>query len=53
MGSQLDDLPGIGEKTATKLLKHFKSVRKIKNASIEELESIVGKAKAEKLKGLK
>ncbi len=41
--TELRDIPGIGEKTAEKLLTHFKSVKKIKLASVEELENIAGK----------
>jgi excinuclease ABC subunit C len=49
--TEIEDLKGIGKNTADKLLKHFKSVKKIKDASLEELETIVGKKKAELLKG--
>ncbi|MBX2961081.1 MAG: excinuclease ABC subunit UvrC [Cyclobacteriaceae bacterium] len=45
----LTGFEGIGEKTVTKLLQHFKSVKKIKEASKEELEKIIGKAKASKI----
>lgn len=47
--SRLDEVPGIGEKTKTKLMNHFKSVKRIKEASIEEIESIIGKAKTKVL----
>jgi excinuclease ABC subunit C len=50
--TELDSLEGIGKKTAEKLLKEFKSVKKIKEASLEELEKIVGTKKALSLKGL-
>ena len=40
--SILDDIPGIGEKRKTALLKAFKSVSRIKKASLEELTEIVG-----------
>ena len=50
--TELDGLEGIGKKTAEKLLKEFKSVKKIKEASVEELEKIVGTKKALSLKGL-
>ncbi len=40
-GSTLDEIPGVGEKRRTALLKHFKSVTAIKNAQIEELKKIV------------
>ncbi len=46
----IEGLEGIGEKTALKLLKHFKSVKKIKEAPFEEIENIVGKKKAEIIK---
>ena len=48
--SQLDDIKGIGPKTKDILMKKYMSVKKIKNASLEELESIVGKAKAKIIK---
>ena len=50
--TELDGLAGIGKKTAEKLLKEFKSVKKIKETSFEELEKLVGKKKALILKGL-
>ena len=40
--SVLDNIPGIGEKRKTALLKAFKSVSRIKKASMEELTEIVG-----------
>ena len=40
--SVLDNIPGIGEKRKTALLKAFKSVSRIKKASLEELAEIVG-----------
>lgn len=47
--SRLDEVPGIGEKTKTKLMNHFKSVKRIKEASMEEIESVIGKAKTKVL----
>lgn len=44
--SALDEIKGIGEKTKTALLKEFKSVKRIQEASPEELSAIVGEAKA-------
>ena len=44
--SELDDIPGIGPKTRDLLLKHFKSVKKIKSAEIQELTAIVGTKKS-------
>ena len=46
IASELDQIKGIGEKTKKELLKHFKSVKRIREASTEELEKIVGKSKA-------
>ncbi len=48
--TEIEQIPGIGKKTADKLLAHFKSVKKIKEASIEELTELVGKKIAVKLK---
>lgn len=48
--SEITLIPGIGEVTAGKLLKHFKSVKKLKAADAEEIESIVGKAATRKVK---
>ena len=45
--SELTDIKGIGENTATALIKRFKSVKRISEASLEELAAEVGKAKAE------
>ena len=42
-GSVLDRIPGVGEKRRTQLLKHFKSVRAIREAPLEELEQVVPK----------
>lgn len=47
--SELDTIKGIGEKSKQLLLQHFKSVKRIKAASKEEISAIVGNAKAENL----
>ncbi|HPC26482.1 MAG TPA: helix-hairpin-helix domain-containing protein, partial [Paludibacteraceae bacterium] len=44
--SELDEIKGIGEKTKNELLRHFKSVKRIKNASKDELSKIIGKNRA-------
>jgi excinuclease ABC subunit C len=44
--NELEGIKGIGESTATILLKHFKSVKKVKAASLKELEDIVGTSRA-------
>lgn len=47
--SELEGIPGIGEKTIQDLLNKFKSVKRIKSASKEELAEIVGDSRAEKI----
>ncbi|MDE6097531.1 MAG: excinuclease ABC subunit UvrC [Muribaculaceae bacterium] len=44
--SELDGIKGIGPQSATALLKHFKSVKRIRAASVDELAGVVGPAKA-------
>ena len=44
--SELDAIKGVGNETKKKLLTHFKSVRRIKEASFEELEKVVGSSRA-------
>lgn len=44
--NELEDIPGIGEQTIDQLLKTFKSVKKIKEKTEDELAAVVGKAKA-------
>ena len=46
INSTLENIPGIGEKTAIELLKKFKSVKRIKTASQDELTQILGPKKA-------
>ena len=45
--SALRSIPGVGPKTEEKLLKHFKSVKRMKEASLEELTAVVGPKLAE------
>lgn len=44
--NELESIPGIGEKTAADLLKKFRSVKKVKEASMDNLSEVVGPAKA-------
>ena len=44
--SELEEIPGVGEKTIQQLLSKLKSVKRIKEASLETLEEILGKSKA-------
>jgi len=45
--SDLCDIDGIGLKTTQKLLTHFGSVAKIKEATVEDLQSVVNRPQAE------
>ena len=45
--SELDDIKGIGLKTKETLLKTFKTVKRIREASLDEIEKAIGKSKAE------
>lgn len=44
--SILDNIPGVGDKTKMALMNHFGSVKKIKEASLEDLEKVIGKARS-------
>ena len=45
--SELLGIPGIGPKTQQDLMKHFKTVKRIKESKLEELAEVVGNAKAQ------
>ncbi|HEY2844041.1 MAG TPA: excinuclease ABC subunit UvrC [Bryobacteraceae bacterium] len=47
---ELARIPGIGEKTAVKLLRHFGSLERVRDASEEEIAAVVGRAAAHKLR---
>ena len=47
--NELENITGIGKQTVVSLLKHFRSVKRVSLASFEELENIIGKAKAKKV----
>ncbi len=49
INSELEGIEGVGEKTAQQLLKNFKSVKRIKEASIDSLSEVVGNSKAKKI----
>jgi excinuclease ABC subunit C len=49
INSVLEEIEGIGKKTAEEALKKFKSVKRIKEATIEELTEVVGWSKAKKI----
>ncbi|MBF04190.1 MAG: excinuclease ABC subunit C [Flavobacterium sp.] len=47
--NSLESIPGIGEKTMITLLKHFKSVKRLQNATEKEISEVVGVSKAKKI----
>ena len=46
INTELETIPGIGEKTVIELLRHFRSVSKVKKASAAALSEVIGPAKA-------
>ena len=47
--TSIETIPGIGEKTMITLLKHFKSVKRLTQASEKEISEVVGLSKAKKI----
>ena len=47
--SQLDRIPGVGQKRRNDLLKTFRSVKAVREATLEQLKEVVGKSQAEKI----
>ena len=47
--NELEQISGIGKQTVVSLLKHFKSAKRVGLASLEELEKVVGNARANKI----
>ena len=47
--TELEQIPTIGKQTIVNLLKHFKSAKRVSDASLEELQKIVGNARATKV----
>ena len=48
--SGLEGIEGVGEKSITALLRHFRTIANLRNASLDEIAKIVGASKAEKVK---
>lgn len=46
LNTELESISGIGDKTVVELLKHFRSLKRIKEASLEELAQVIGNSKA-------
>ncbi len=49
LNTELDAIPGIGEKTIVELLRHFRSVKRIQEATKDELIQVVGDSRATKV----
>jgi len=49
LNTELETIPGVGEKTIVELLKTFKSAKRISFAKLDELEAVVGASKAQKI----
>ncbi len=49
LNSSVESIPGIGEKTMIMLVKHFKSVKRLKLATENEISEVVGASKAKKI----
>ena len=49
LNSSIETIPGIGEKTMLTLIKHFKSVKRLKLATEKEISDVVGASKAKKI----
>ncbi|MAZ27780.1 MAG: excinuclease ABC subunit C [Cytophagaceae bacterium] len=46
LNTELEEIPGIGEKTVVELLKHFRSVKRVKEAGMEALAEVIGPSRA-------
>ena len=49
LGTALTNIPGVGQKSAEKLLQYYGSVKKVQAATLEDLSTVVGKALAKKI----
>ena len=49
LNTELETIPGVGEKTVVDLLKHFKSAKRVSEATKSELEAIIGVSRASKV----
>ncbi|MBU2927985.1 excinuclease ABC subunit UvrC [Winogradskyella psychrotolerans] len=47
--TELENIPGVGEQTIIDLMKQFKTVKRIANAKLDELEAVVGVSRANKV----
>jgi len=49
LNTELETIPGIGEKTIVDLLKHFKSAKRVSYAKLDELEVVIGASRAKRI----
>jgi len=49
LNSSIESIPGIGEKTMTTLIQHFKSVKRLQLATEKEISDVIGVSKAKKI----
>lgn len=49
LNTELETIPGIGEKTIVDLLKHFKSAKRVSYAKLDELEEVIGLSRAQRI----
>jgi len=49
LNTELESIPGVGDKTVVELLTHFRSLKRIKEVALEDLTQVVGAARASKI----
>ncbi len=49
LNTELETIPGIGDKTIVDLLKHFKSAKRVSYAKLDELEVVIGASRAQRI----
>jgi excinuclease ABC subunit C len=49
LNTELESIPGVGDKTVVELLTHFRSLKRIKEVALEDLTKVIGAARAAKI----
>jgi excinuclease ABC subunit C len=49
LNTELESIPGVGDKTVVELLTHFRSLKRIKEVALEDLTQVIGAARASKI----
>jgi len=49
LNTELESIPGVGDKTVVELLTHFRSLKRIKEVALEDLTQVIGAARAAKI----